>query len=124
MVNKGRIICLLVALSVFAATFAFGSPVKVAVIESLSGPQASTGLLYRTATRWGVDRINAAGGWNGQKVEFLEYDNQGGTGVIPLRGLIPGIAAGNVRGFAGVVGPEMNTIRPVFLQESPRLDVT
>jgi branched-chain amino acid transport system substrate-binding protein len=78
--NKGRIIRLLVALSLLAATSAFGASVKVAVIESLSGPQASTGLLYRTATRYGIDLINAAGGWNGQKLEFLEYDNQGGTG--------------------------------------------
>jgi branched-chain amino acid transport system substrate-binding protein len=54
------------------------APVKIAVLETLSGPQASTGLAYRAAVRYAVDRINAEGGWNGQPVQLLEYDNQGG----------------------------------------------
>jgi branched-chain amino acid transport system substrate-binding protein len=61
------------------ATAAFAAPVKIAVLESLSGPQASTGLLYRDATKYSVDRINAAGGWNGEPIQLVEYDNQGGT---------------------------------------------
>ena len=54
------------------------APVKIAVLESLSGPQASTGQAYRAAVRYAVDKLNAAGGWNGQPVQLLEYDNQGG----------------------------------------------
>ncbi|RJG03924.1 branched-chain amino acid ABC transporter substrate-binding protein [Noviherbaspirillum sedimenti] len=65
------------ALALFAG-IAVAAPVKIGVLESLSGPQASTGLLYRTATKYGVDKINAAGGWNGEPVQFVEYDNQGG----------------------------------------------
>lgn len=57
---------------------AAAAPVKVGVLETLSGPQASSGLSYRTAVRYAVDQINAAGGWNGQPVQVLEYDNQGG----------------------------------------------
>ena len=52
--------------------------VKIGVIETLSGPQAASGLLYRTAARYAIDRINAQGGWNGQPVQLMEYDNQGG----------------------------------------------
>ena len=55
MINKGRIMCMMVALTLFAATSALGAAFKVAVIESLSGPQASTGIPYRTATRYGID---------------------------------------------------------------------
>ena len=54
------------------------APVKIGVVESLSGPQASTGLAYRAAVRYAVDKINAEGGWNGQPVQLLDYDNQGG----------------------------------------------
>jgi branched-chain amino acid transport system substrate-binding protein len=54
------------------------APLKVALVETLSGPQASTGLLYRTAVKYELDRINAAGGWNGSRIEVAEYDNQGG----------------------------------------------
>ena len=57
---------------------AAAAPVKVGVLETLSGPQASSGQSYRTAVRYAVDQINAAGGWNGQPVQLLEYDNQGG----------------------------------------------
>src|SRR5690606_2073589 len=40
--------------------------VKIGVVETLSGPQAASGLMYRTAARYAVERINAQGGWNGQ----------------------------------------------------------
>jgi branched-chain amino acid transport system substrate-binding protein len=57
---------------------AAGAPLKIAIVETLSGPQASTGLMYRAAIRYQVDRINAAGGWNGQPIQVLDYDSQGG----------------------------------------------
>ncbi|MFG1240876.1 branched-chain amino acid ABC transporter substrate-binding protein [Xanthobacter sp. DSM 14520] len=57
---------------------ASAEPLKVAVIETLSGPQASTGLLFKTAAKYGIDKINAGGGYGGEPVVLLEYDNQGG----------------------------------------------
>jgi branched-chain amino acid transport system substrate-binding protein len=66
--------CTLVLLSGTAAA----APVKIGVLETLSGPQASSGQAYRAAVRYAVDQINAAGGWNGEPVQLLEYDNQGG----------------------------------------------
>jgi branched-chain amino acid transport system substrate-binding protein len=59
-------------------TAASAAPVKIGVIETLSGPQAASGLLYRTAVRYSVERMNAEGGWNGQPVQVMDYDNQGG----------------------------------------------
>ncbi len=64
--------------AIFAVGVAQAAPVKVALVETLSGPQASTGLLYRSAAQYAIDRINAAGGWNGDKVQLVDYDNQGG----------------------------------------------
>ncbi|CAM3528410.1 Branched-chain amino acid ABC transporter substrate-binding protein [Bordetella sputigena] len=57
---------------------AAAAPVKIGLVETLSGPQASTGQSYRSAVRYAIDEINAAGGWNGEPVQLLEYDNQGG----------------------------------------------
>src|SRR6185369_6175239 len=57
---------------------ATAAPVKIGVLETLSGPQASTGLAYRAAVRYAVEQINASGGWNGEPVQLVEYDNQGG----------------------------------------------
>jgi branched-chain amino acid transport system substrate-binding protein len=66
------------ALLALLTSLAHAAPVKIAVLESLSGPQASTGQAYRAAVRYAVDKLNADGGWNGQPVQLLEYDNQGG----------------------------------------------
>lgn len=69
----GAAIC---ALGVHGAANA--EPLKIAVVETLSGPQASTGLLIKAGTDYGVRRINADGGYGGEPVQVLDYDNQGG----------------------------------------------
>ena len=72
-----RILLIASALSL-ATSLALAAPIKIGIIETLSGPQASSGQAYRTAVRYGIDQINAAGGWNGSPIQVLEYDNQGG----------------------------------------------
>lgn len=57
---------------------ALADPVKIGVVETLSGAQAASGQTYRAAVRYVIDRMNAEGGWNGEPVQLLEYDNQGG----------------------------------------------
>ncbi|KXF91611.1 branched-chain amino acid ABC transporter substrate-binding protein [Phaeobacter inhibens] len=66
------------ALVLGAATAAQAEPLKLALVETLSGPQASTGLLYRDAVKYQIGKINEAGGFGGAPIELLEYDNQGG----------------------------------------------
>ncbi len=60
------------------SNIASAAPVKIGLIETLSGPQASTGQTFRAAARYAVEKMNAAGGWNGEPVQLVEYDNQGG----------------------------------------------
>ncbi|MBS0609427.1 MAG: branched-chain amino acid ABC transporter substrate-binding protein [Proteobacteria bacterium] len=69
-----------IALAALFATAAGAQavPLKIGLVETLSGSQASTGLMFKTATRYVIDQINAAGGWNGEPVQLVEYDNQGG----------------------------------------------
>lgn len=57
---------------------ASAEPLKIAIIETLSGPQASTGILIKTAAEYGVAKLNAAGGYAGEQIELVGYDNQGG----------------------------------------------
>ena len=54
------------------------APLKIALVETLSGPAAPTGQLFRISLRYSLDIINASGGWNGEPVQLMEYDNQGG----------------------------------------------
>ncbi len=63
---------------VFVMLTAQAAPVKIGMVETLSGAQASSGLAYRAGVRYVIDRVNAAGGWNGEPVQLVEYDNQGG----------------------------------------------
>jgi branched-chain amino acid transport system substrate-binding protein len=60
------------------AASAYAAPVKIGLLETLSGPQASTGQTFRAGVRYAIDKMNAAGGWNGEPVQLVEYDNQGG----------------------------------------------
>jgi branched-chain amino acid transport system substrate-binding protein len=68
----------LAACGLFSLGVAQADPLKIALVETLSGPQASTGLLYRAAVKFGLDGINQSGGWNGEQIQVMEYDNQGG----------------------------------------------
>lgn len=74
--NSLRLAALPAALLI--STAAQAAPVKIGLLETLSGPQASTGQTFRAGVRYAVDKINAAGGWNGEPVQLVEYDNQGG----------------------------------------------
>jgi branched-chain amino acid transport system substrate-binding protein len=69
---------LAVPTALLIACAAHADPVKIAVLETLSGPQASTGQTFRAGVRYAIDKMNAAGGWNGEPVQLVEYDNQGG----------------------------------------------
>lgn len=54
-------------------------PLKIGIIESLSGAQTSTGRLFTTAIEQGVKVINDKGGFNGAPVQVVQYDNAGGS---------------------------------------------
>lgn len=62
-----------------AATPSLAEPLKIGIIESLSGAQTSTGRLYANAVAYGVEQINKSGGFNGEPVTVTEYDNAGGA---------------------------------------------
>jgi len=52
-------------------------PVKIALIETLSGGQAVTGKLFQSAVKYGLMKLEAEKAWP-DGVQLLEYDNQGG----------------------------------------------
>jgi branched-chain amino acid transport system substrate-binding protein len=61
-----------------------GALVKLAYIDPLSGGAASAGINAQKHMTYLVDRLNAAGGLNGEKVELLSFDNK----VDPQESLI------------------------------------
>ena len=61
-----------------------GADLKIAYIDPLSGGAASAGVSAQKHIVFYADRINAAGGLNGEKIEVLSYDNK----VNPQESLI------------------------------------
>jgi branched-chain amino acid transport system substrate-binding protein len=57
---------------------------KIAFIDPLSGGAASAGISAQKHFTYMIDRANAAGGFNGEKLELLSYDNK----VDPQESLI------------------------------------
>jgi branched-chain amino acid transport system substrate-binding protein len=58
---------------------ALAQPLKIGIIESLSGSQTSTGRLYATGFEYGLNLVNSKGGFNGAPIEVIEYDNGGNS---------------------------------------------
>ncbi len=56
---------------------ATAEPVKIALIETLSGGQAVTGKLFQSAVKYGLEKLAADKAWP-DGIQLLEYDNQGG----------------------------------------------
>ena len=77
----------LYAASALAAMILAGpaaAEVKIVLIDPLSGGAASAGIMAQKHITYLADRLNAAGGLNGEKVAFIAYDNK----VDPQESLI------------------------------------
>lgn len=51
-------------------------PLKIGFNESYSGPIAPVGKMVVDAGKFAIDLLNAAGGFNGQPIQVVEYDNE------------------------------------------------
>jgi branched-chain amino acid transport system substrate-binding protein len=61
-----------------AATGAHAEPLKIALVETLSGGQAVTGKLFQAAIKFALTKLEKEKPWP-DGVVLLEYDNQGGA---------------------------------------------
>ena len=69
---------------------ASAEPLKVAIIEAFSGPTAQTSIPFVDGMRYGFQKLNAEGGFNGEKILVTEYDslNQPATAAEKLKAAI------------------------------------
>lgn len=66
---------MIVAATLTPATAQNAKPLKIGLLLSLSGPAAPFGIPERDAVKALADRVNAAGGINGRKIELVVYDD-------------------------------------------------
>jgi branched-chain amino acid transport system substrate-binding protein len=72
------------ALAGLSMAFPATAQIKIAYIDPLSGGAASAGINAQKHMTYLIDRANAAGGFNGEKLELLSFDNK----VDPQESLI------------------------------------
>jgi branched-chain amino acid transport system substrate-binding protein len=77
-----QLVFLSLAIALFAGTAV--ADLKIGYIDPLSGGAASAGVNSQKHVQFFIDKINAAGGLNGEKLELLSYDNK----VNPQESLI------------------------------------
>lgn len=84
-------------------------PLKIAIVESLSGPQTSTGRLIATAAEYVLDQVNEQGGFNGEPIKVTEYDNAGDTSsaAAKFREAVADGAHIVIQGASSAVGGQM-----------------
>src|SRR5690348_13265246 len=74
-VVKGFALATLVSM---VTTSAYAEPLKIALVETLSGGQAVTGKLFQAAIKFGLVKLEKEKPWP-DGVVLVEYDNQGGA---------------------------------------------
>ncbi|ENR66291.1 hypothetical protein C032_02175 [Brucella abortus 63/294] len=72
------------ALSLAGAAGASAEPLKIALVETLSGPQASTGLLYRAAVLYQLGKINEAAVSTARKSRFSNMTIRVARWALPI----------------------------------------
>lgn len=78
-VHAAAAIALTAPLAAAPLAAAKAEALRIAIIESLSGGQTSTGRPNVLGANYVIDKLNAAGGFNGSKIVVTEYDNGGNT---------------------------------------------
>ncbi|MGL4291558.1 MAG: ABC transporter substrate-binding protein [Phreatobacter sp.] len=78
------------ALCAFGSAAAHAEPLKIAVIEAFSGPNAQTAIPFVEGVRYAIAKLNQQGGFNGEPIVVTEYDslNQTAGAAEKLRAAI------------------------------------
>jgi branched-chain amino acid transport system substrate-binding protein len=79
---RASIVGTALAICIAMAGSASAEALKIALIEPLSGALEKSGYAFAEGVRYGVKKMNASGGFNGQPVELKEYDNAGQATVL------------------------------------------
>lgn len=64
---------------------AHAEPLKIALIDPLTGPLASNGKIYESVVKYSVDKLNKAGGFNGEPIELIVLDDAGNASTASDR---------------------------------------
>ena len=78
-----------------------GEPIKIGGMFALSGPWANIGTDQRDSCKFVFDKLNAEGGINGRKIEFIQADTEGD----PTKALLAAKRLTEQEKVAAIIGP-------------------
>ena len=98
-------------------------PIKVGGMFALSGPWAHIGIDQKNSCQFVFDKVNAAGGINGRKIDFIQADTEGDPtkGLLAAKRLVEQekvcVIIGPVRtGVGMVIKPYLDSVKvPAFM---------
>ncbi len=109
---------MLAAAALLAAAAAHAQPIKIAILQELSGAGASAGTNAKNGALMAIKEINDAGGILGRKIEATVADTQSNPGVAK------GLAAKAVDdGVFAVIGPTFSGSIMVSMAETRRAEI-
>lgn len=99
-------------------------PVKIALVETLSGGQAVTGKLFQSAIKYGLLKLQAENAWP-DGVQLIEYDNQGGPSEAAdkLKAAINDGAHLIIQGASSAIGGQITSDVQKFNARNPGKEV-
>lgn len=68
-----------------ACAISSAAPLKIAMIDPLTGPLAANGKIYEATVKYVIDKMNKAGGFNGAPIELIILDDVGNASVTSDR---------------------------------------
>ena len=92
---------LVVGLVALSNTAMAAEPIKVGGLFALSGPWAHIGIDQKNSCKFVFDKVNASGGINGRKIEFIEADTEGD----PTKGLLAAKRLVEQEKVSVIIGP-------------------
>ncbi len=106
------------------AAAARAEPLKIALIETLSGGQAVTGKLFQSSVKYGLAKLEADKAWP-DGIQLLEYDNQGGPSEAAdkLKAAINDGARIIIQGASSAIGGQITADVQKYNQRNPGKEV-
>lgn len=116
--TRSLLLSLATAAALCTAPAAQAQPLKIAVLQELSGPGATAGTNAKNGVMLAVKEINAAGGIMGRQIEAMVADTQSNPGVAK------GLATKAVDdGVFAVIGPTFSGSIIVSMAETRRAEI-
>jgi branched-chain amino acid transport system substrate-binding protein len=72
-----KLVALIACLSIGLVHRSEAAPLKIALIDPLTGPLADNGKIYEAATKFAFERLNKEGGFNKLPIVLMIYDDAG-----------------------------------------------